>query len=216
MPIYQSDSFQELIFLLDFDEMQNANGTTNGNGHDREYFISPSRGQRDFLQVIEDVIEFVIEDQASKYAVVVGTDSGETITPNGHARLAASLAESRRGAMTKRAGLADFVSVVTVHRIGKHGRYFWKKISDIKTFDRHDRMLKEAYYSLDLAQRVVAQLRDKLSDQLYDFEIHLDIGNNGPTKNMIQEIVGMITGNGFVARIKPDSYAANKVADRYV
>lgn len=163
-----------------------------------EYFISPSRGQRDFLQVVEDVIEFISEDETSKYAVVVGTDSEETITPNGHA------------------GLADFVSVVTVHRIGKHGRYFWKRMPDVKTFDRHDRMLKEAYYSLDLAQRVVAHLRDKLNDQLYDFEIHLDIGNNGPTKNMIQEIVGMITGNGFTARIKPDSYAANKVADRHV
>lgn len=162
------------------------------------FFISPSRGQRDFFDVVSDVAEFINEDANSKYAVVVGTDSEETITPNGHA------------------GLADFVSVITVHRIGKHGRYFWKKIADIKTFDRHDRMLKEAYYSLELAQKVVDHLRTKLSDRLYDFEIHLDIGHNGPTKDMIQEIVGMITGNGFVARIKPESYAANKVADRHV
>src|SRR3989338_5687419 len=163
-----------------------------------EYFISPSRGKRDFLDAMSDIVEFVNEDASSKYAVVVGTDSEGTITPNGHA------------------GLDDFVSVVTVHRIGKHGRYFWKRIPDVKTFDRHDRMLKEAYYSLDLAQRVVGHLRTKLSDQLYDFEIHLDIGYNGPTKVMIQEIVGMITGNGFIARIKPESYAANKVADRHV
>ena len=61
-----------------------------------------------------------------------------------------------------------------------------------------------------------SELRDKLDGHLYDFEIHLDIGQNGPTKDMIQEIVGMITGNGFKARIKPESYAANKVADRYV
>lgn len=168
------------------------------NGATQEYFISPSRGQRDFLQVIGDVTEFINEDAASKYAVVVGTDSNETAVPNGHA------------------GLASFVSVITVHRVGKHGRYFWKRIPDVKTFDRHDRMLKEAYYSLELAQRVVAQLRGRLNDRLYDFEIHLDIGHNGPTKSMIQEIVGMITGNGFMARIKPDSYAASKVADRYV
>lgn len=179
-----------------------------GNGRDLEYFISPSRGRREFFEVVSDVIEFINEDATCKYAVVVGTDSEETITPNGHARLAE--------AMTKRAGLANFVSVVTVHRVGKHGRYFWKKITDVKTFDRHDRMLKEAAYSLGLAQRVVNHLRTELNEQLYDFEIHLDIGHNGPTKNMIQEIVGMITGNGFTARIKPDSYAANKVADRHV
>lgn len=165
---------------------------------DKESFISPSRGRRDFFDAMADVVEFVNEDAISKYAVVVGTDSEETLIPNGHA------------------GLANFVSVITVHRIGKHGRYFWKRIADVKTFDRHDRILKEAYYSLDLAQRVVNHLRTKLSDQLYDFEIHLDIGHNGPTKSMIQEIVGMITGNGFVARIKPESYAANKVADRHV
>ena len=174
-----------------------------------DFFISPSRGKRDFFDVVSDVAEFINEDANSKYAVVVGTDSEETITPNGHARLPGASGVAW-------AGLANFVSVVTVHRIGRHGRYFWKRIADIKTFDRHDRMLKEAYYSLDLAQRVVDHLRTKLSDQLYDFEIHLDIGSNGPTKNMIQEIVGMITGNGFIARIKPESYAANKVADRHV
>lgn len=163
-----------------------------------EFFLSPSRGRRDFFEVIGDIVEFVNEDQRSRYSVVVGTDSDEIVKPNGHA------------------GSAEFVSVVTVHRAGRHGRYFWKKMSEIKTFDRHDRMLKEAYFSLELAQRVVAQLRDQLNDQLYDFEIHLDIGQNGPTKHMIQEIVGLVTGNGFAARIKPDSYAANKVADRHV
>ncbi|MBI2669801.1 MAG: hypothetical protein HYX20_01475 [Candidatus Yanofskybacteria bacterium] len=171
---------------------------SNSNSYDSEYFVSPSRGKRDFLDAIGDIVEFINEDAGSKYAVVVGTDSEETVTPNGHA------------------GLAQFVSVITVHRIGRYGRYFWKRIPDVNTFDRHDRMLKEAYFSLELAQRVVAHLRERLNNKLYDFEIHLDIGRNGPTKSMIQEIVGIITGNGFTARIKPESYAANKVADRHV
>lgn len=188
--------------------VQNGNGTVNGDGSNSENFISPSRGQRDFLQAIQDIVEFINEEPANKYSVVVGTDSDELVQSNGHAYPA--------GAMTKWAGLAEFVSVIAVHRIGRHGRYFWKRIPNVKTFDRHDRMLKEAYFSLELAQRVVAQLRKRLNERLYDFEIHLDIGHNGPTKSMIQEIVGMITGNGFTARIKPDSYAASKVADRYV
>lgn len=178
-----------------------TNGHTNGvNGQitNVEFFVSPSRGRRDFGQVIADVADFVNEDQSCRYQVVVGTDSEELVKANG------------------RPGIAEFVSVITVHRIGRHGRYFWKRMRDIKTFDRHDRMLKEASYSLELAQRVVAELRTQLNDGLYNFEIHLDIGQNGPTRNLIQEIVGMITGNGFTARIKPESYAANKVADRHV
>jgi len=164
----------------------------NGNGKAAEYFTSPSRGQREFSQVVDDVIEFITDDEKSKYTVVVGTDS-----------------EQGNGA-------AEFVSVVTVHRHGKHGRYFWKRMNHVKTYDRHDRILKEASFSLDLAQRIVGELRAKLQQHLYDFEIHLDIGQNGPTKTMIQEIVGMVTGSGFTAKIKPDSYAANKVADRHV
>ena len=163
-----------------------------GNGNAAELFISPSRGRRDFFEVVEDIIEFINEDNKSEYKVVVGTDSEQ-----GN-------------------GSAEFVSVVVVHRVGKHGRYFWKRMNHIRTYDRHDRILKEASFSLDLAQRIVSELRIKLQQHLYDFEIHLDIGQNGPTKTMIQEIVGMVTGSGFTAKIKPESYAANKVADRHV
>ena len=169
-----------------------------GNKHNFETFISPSRGERDFSQVVNDIVEFMTEDDGSKYAVVVGTDSEGLAQVKGVP------------------GIADFVSVITVHRIGKHGRYFWKKNKGIKTFDRHDRMLKEASFSLELAQRVTDELRPKLGGLLYNFEIHLDIGYNGPTKAFIQEIVGMVTGSGFTARIKPESYAANKVADHHV
>ena len=49
----------------------------------------------------------------------------------------------------------------------------------------------------------------------YDFEIHADIGENGETKAMIQEVVGMIRAHNFEAKTKPESYAASKVADRY-
>jgi len=169
-----------------------------------EYYNSPSKGKRDFLNVIADIVGFIAEEPLARYSVVVGTDS-EFVGLVGHKSL-----------KKEEVGTANFVSVITIHRVGRHGRYFWKRMPLVKTFDRHDRMLKEAYFSLEVAHRLVAELRDKLDGHLYDFEIHLDIGQNGPTKDMIQEIVGMITGNGFKARIKPESYAANKVADRYV
>lgn len=156
-----------------------------------QIFFSPSKGERTFLNLVSDVMEFLAEDVESKYAIVVGSDS-----------------EQYNGA-------AEFVSVVTVHRVGKHGRYFWTKRRGVKVFDRHDRILKEAFFSLELAQKLVEILRQKLNGALYEFEIHLDIGQNGPTKQMIQEIVGIITGNGFTAKIKPEAYAATKVADRH-
>ncbi len=46
-------------------------------------------------------------------------------------------------------------------------------------------------------------------------EIHVDVGNNGPTRSLIKEIVGMIEGMGFVAKVKPDSFGASRVAHRH-
>ncbi len=38
---------------------------------------------------------------------------------------------------------------------------------------------------------------------------------NQETKQWIREIVAWITANGYEARVKPDSFGASKVADRY-
>ena len=106
---------------------------------------------------------FVNEDRQRKYSVIVGTDS-----------------EQRNGS-------ADFVSVVVVHRIGCHGRYFWHKRSGIKTFSLRDRIYKEAEFSLDLAQNLIGELKEKIEHPHYGFEIHVDVGENGPTKEMIRK-----------------------------
>ena len=37
----------------------------------------------------------------------------------------------------------------------------------------------------------------------------------GLTKEMVKEVTGLIRGNGFEPRIKPFSFAASVVADRY-
>ena len=50
----------------------------------------------------------------------------------------------------------------------------------------------------------------------YDIEIHVDIGNNGKTKNLISEIVGMVRSSGYTVKIKPDAFGASNVADRHV
>ena len=49
----------------------------------------------------------------------------------------------------------------------------------------------------------------------YELEIHIDVGRSGETRDMIKEVVGMVTGNGYTAKTKPDSYGASKVADKH-
>ncbi len=131
-------------------------------------------------------------DMKRRYKITIGTDS-ERIAGN----------------------QADFVSAVVVHRVGNGGRYFWRRVELGKFHTLRDRIIKEVLLSLELAQEVLAELK-KIKDISFDFEIHADIGENGETKVMIQEVVGMIRAHNFEVRTKPGSYAASNVADRHV
>ena len=65
---------------------------------------------------------------------------------------------------------------------------------------------------------VASRIADRLARNGHgdlDLEIHLDVGEKGQTKDLIREVVGMVVGSGFDARIKPDSFGASKVADKY-
>ena len=78
------------------------------------------------------------------------------------------------------------------------------------------RILEEVLLSCELALFLRENLEKKLKDFNYQFRyIHADIGENGDTREMIREVTGLIKGNGFEPKIKPESYVASTVADRY-
>ena len=164
---------------------------------DKEIFRSPTMGKMKLIKVAKEVSNYINNDSHAKYRLIVGTDS------NGNGG-------------TK----ADFVTAIIVYRIGKGGRYFWRKINGGKDYNTlRDRIYEEVTISLKTAQDILAQLQLLLKsghELSYDFQIHIDVGQNGPTREMIKEVVGMVRGNGFKAKIKPDSYAASSIADKYV
>lgn len=161
------------------------------------YFFSPTKGRMSFEGVVLDILNFMKEEPKMKYRLIIGTDSG-----NGNY-------------LTKK---SDFVTAVVIHKIGKGGRYFWQKTKKDKTATLRNRIYQEANLSLNLAQRLLEKLRKHAGNKWsrYDLEIHIDIGKGGPTREMIKEVVGMIEGNGFSAKIKPEAYGASSVAHKHV
>jgi len=154
-------------------------------------FQSPTYGLLELTQVREKILQFLSKDPDSQYQLVVGTDS-----------------QPHNGSGV------DFVTAIVIHRVGTGGIYFWKRVVNKKTYVLRTRMYEEATMSLEMAETVLALLhRDGITK--YDVEIHVDIGKFGDTHDMINEIVGMIRGSGYRVKIKPESYAASKVADRY-
>jgi predicted RNase H-related nuclease YkuK (DUF458 family) len=170
------------------------------NGH----FYNPSKGRMGILTVVSEVSEFVDEEPSSFYRLVIGTDS-QTRRINGKSEI-------------------DYVTAIVVHRIGKGARYFWKKekhkldISKMKV-DKNpllrDKIYTETLMSLDIAQKIVPKIRRKVPPSKYDLEIHIDVGPLGPTREMIREVVGMVQGNGYTAKTKPESWGASSVADKH-
>ena len=156
-------------------------------------FLNNSTGEQLSIdQVVAEIIAYMRSEPERHYKVTLGTDSE-------------LLADKD----------ADLVTAVVVHRVGNGGRYFWRRFELGKFHTLRDRMIREALISLDLARKVLMDLKkETLPD--FEFEIHADIGERGPTRAVIQEIVGMIRANNFEVRIKPFSYAATNVADRHV
>lgn len=168
----------------------------------RKNFISPSKGKMRMEEVVADIVGFIQEEPDAAYRVIIGTDS-----------------------QTKKNGEGlelDFVTAVVVHRVGRGGRYFYirekeqKYSSDISPYRLlRDKIYSETLRSISLARVFVPLLRSKIPVWQDFLEIHIDIGSAGVTREMIRELVGMVTGSGYVARTKPNSYGASIVADRH-
>jgi predicted RNase H-related nuclease YkuK (DUF458 family) len=151
-------------------------------------------------QVVREIVEFIKNKPNAHYKVIIGSDSLR-LGDNG----------------------ADFVTAIVVHRVGNGGRYFWRRLALGKFYNLHDRIIQEVMLSIDTAKMILADMEKETKNYAesgiklnWDFEIHVDVGENGPTKNLIQEVVGMVRAHNFEPKTKPDSYAASKVADRYV
>lgn len=157
-----------------------------------------------FDAVIKEIFEYISAEPGFFYDIVVGCDSPSIDKP-------------------------FFPIAIVVLRKGQGGRFFLKKMqypdaylkrfTDVKR-NWKQRILQEVYLSCELA----LELRETLEREFgaaragfnYQFAyIHADVGEHGKTKEMVREVTGLIKGHGFEPKIKPFSFAASVVADRY-
>lgn len=152
-------------------------------------FLSPSCGPLDIDEVFQQIIAYMQEMPTEKYRLIIGTDS-----------------QTRDDTC--------FVTAILIHREGRGGRYFYTK-------ERHDhiRSLRQRiFYETSRSLMVASDFAERLAQNGFgdlDIEIHLDVGPNGETKELIREVVGMVVGSGYYAKIKPESYGASNVADKH-
>ena len=162
------------------------------------YFYNPTKGNLKVGEVIEELLNYISERPEKFYDIIVGCDSSSSEEPR-------------------------FPVAVVILRVGEGGRFFLKKIAykGRKFYNWKMRILEEVFLSCQLAlflrenfEKKIKSLEQK--NPHYQFRyIHADIGEQGQTKDMIKEVTGLIKGNGFEPKIKPESFVASTVADRY-
>ena len=162
-----------------------------------EMFVRPNGERVTLKEVARIVATYMAARPMSSYTVTVGTDS-------------------------QNYDKTKMVEVIAVHRKGSGGIYFYniefvRRISNLK-----QKINEETSRSLNIANGLIDRLELTLLDGGIDitllnisFQIHCDIGRYGRTNMMIREITNWVTSYGYVCLIKPYSYAASGIANKY-
>lgn len=168
---------------------------------DEMTFKSMRKSYNGFDEVFEDILGFIKEDRDASYRISVGTDSqvyDHTV----------------------------FITCIHVHRIGKGAIGFLHRCEVPRRMNNlREKIYRETCLSLQVASLFDDSKMEKINSTIISpediggknvsFEFHIDIGVNGETKTLINEMVGMVKGINFTPKIKPDSYCASCYADRY-
>lgn len=153
-------------------------------------FISPTSGKISIESLTDHIEAYLEEEPKANYRFVIGTDS-----------------------QTNRKW-TQFVTALIIHRSGKGARFFCCKRKERAVHNLQHRIYKETELSLKVMETLKEYGIINLISE-WPIEVHLDIGKNGETRQLIQEVVGWVTSVGYIARIKPDAYGASAVADKY-
>jgi predicted RNase H-related nuclease YkuK (DUF458 family) len=153
-------------------------------------FVSPSQGRLPGSEMLQDVRRFIEERPSSEYKIVIGTDS-----------------------QTDRLSTV-FVTAVIVHRVGHGARFYFYRVKTKPIRDLRYRIYTETDYSLRALTYLEGEGFSSLREK-WPIEVHLDVGEKGETRKLIHEVVGWVHSLGYEAKIKPYSFGASCVADRY-
>ncbi|WLR43197.1 ribonuclease H-like YkuK family protein [Bacillus carboniphilus] len=164
-------------------------------------FYNVSENCMSFHTVIERLKAFICKDPLNMFVLSIGTDS------HVHQK------ETR------------FITAIHLHRVGKGAWGCLKNFHvkrEIKSI--HEKISTETALSQEIAILFLDSYLNELMELIIPlidegadlrFEIHLDIGKKGVTKEFIHEMTGRIRAMGIEAKIKPDSYTAFCYANKY-
>lgn len=156
--------------------------------------ISPTLGEVSIRKIAEVIKEKT--SNSGEYELMIGTDSQNFDT-------------------------TKVVVVIALHHIGKGGIFFYDVSHVTRINNVGQKLIYETQLSLEYAEKLIKEFETIKSETGYNYAehmtlgIHVDAGQNGPSKQVIPEIVGWIKACGYTVIVKPDSWAACSIANKY-
>jgi predicted RNase H-related nuclease YkuK (DUF458 family) len=138
--------------------------------------------------LIEDVPNHI--DENYEYEIYVGSDS--------------QVHSIREGVL--------YVTCIVLYKKGKGGRYFIQK-----EFSKINNSLRERLANETMRSLLTAFKLQEILPPNTEIVIHIDASSDERWKssNYVQDLIGMVVGQGFKCKIKPNAWAAMSVADKH-
>lgn len=158
--------------------------------------LSPAYGEVSMQTIASIIAQKTAQAEPGEFELVIGTDS-------------------------QNFDKTKIVVVVALYQVG-HGGIFFYDIQHVRRINNvGQKLLYETQLSLEYATSLVAEFEALKQSGAYDYEqhlslaIHVDAGENGPSRQVIPQVVGWIASCGYQAVVKPDSFAASSIANKF-
>lgn len=144
--------------------------------------------------IVKIIDEYVEKNPHNEYQIIVGTDS-------------------------QNFDKTKIVLVIAVIQASKGGIFFYDISCVDKIINIKKKLYTETQMSLDCASELLDAFEKYYDETGFDytklnFSIHVDAGFNGPTREVIPEIVGWVKSCGYDVHVKPESFVASSIADK--
>jgi len=152
-------------------------------------YRSITHGNLSEQEVFNQIKEDILSHPHNNYQIVVGTDS-------------------------QTYNYTKVVSVIALINVGSGGKWFHTVERKGRPYSVREKLYYEASRSLEVAKRLTKYLYDEGLNFRVIVDVDMGESRSGKTYELIKEIVGWVTAEGFECRYKPNSPVASTVADR--
>ena len=142
------------------------------------------------LPIIDEVRLTLIEEQANKIKVCIGTDS------------------------QVKGNIIEFATAIVFIREGKGGFIFHNLYQTERKMALKERMIQEVSDSIQVAYAICPILEE----HSIELEVHADINTDPQFRSnaALKEAMGYILGMGYTFKAKPDAFASSYCANKVV